>query len=95
MLQLFSGKTHNVITGVCIVSNKRTISFSSINKVQFYELTEKEIDDYIKNGEYVDKAGSYAIQGKGGLFVKEIQGDYNSIIGLPVSQLNRILKNFF
>ena len=73
----------------------KTISFSSINTVEFYTLTDKEIEDYLEDDEYKDKAGSYAIQGKGSLFVKKINGDYNSIVGLPISQLNRILKNFF
>jgi len=95
MLKDFSGNTHYVITGVCVVSKKHSISFSSINEVQFYELTDEEIDNYLNMSEYIDKAGSYAIQGKGSLFIKEIKGDYNSIVGLPVSQLNRILKKFF
>ena len=95
MLKLFSGKTHLVITGVCVASSKRTISFSSINSVKFYDLSDSEIDDYLANEEYKDKAGSYAIQGKGALFIKEIVGDYNSIVGLPIAQLYRILKNFF
>ena len=95
MLTEFSGNTHQVITGVCVVQGKRTISFSSVNKVEFYELSESEIDEYLNDDEYKDKAGSYAIQGKAGLFIKEISGDYNSIVGLPVSKLNRILKSFF
>ena len=95
MLTEFSGNTHQVITGVCVVQGKRTISFSSVNKVEFYELSESEIDEYLNDDEYKDKAGSYAIQGKAGLFIKEIAGDYNSIVGLPVSKLNRILKSFF
>lgn len=95
MLKAFSGNTHLVITGVSIISNKRSISFSSINQVEFYNLSEKEIDDYLKNDEYKDKAGAYAIQGEGALFIRKIVGDYNGIVGLPVSELNRILKTFF
>lgn len=95
MLQQLSGNTHQVITGVCIASKERTISFSSINKVKFYELSDKEIDEYLSIDEYKDKAGSYAIQSKGGLFIKSIDGDYNSIIGLPIAKLNRVLKSFF
>ncbi len=95
MLSSFSGNTHQVITGVCVVQGKKTISFSSVNKVEFYQLTEEEIEEYLNDNEYIDKAGSYAIQGKAGLFIKEIAGDYNSIVGLPVSKLNRILKSFF
>ena len=95
MLSAFSENTHLVVTGVCISSKNRTISFSSINEVEFYKLSEKEIDDYLSHDEYKDKAGSYAIQGKASLFVKSIKGDYNSIVGLPVAQLNRVLKDFF
>lgn len=95
MLKAFSGKIHKVVTGVSIVSKKLSVSFSSISEVEFYDLTDKEIDDYLKTGEYKDKAGSYAIQGEGMLLIKRINGDYNSIIGLPISELNRYLKNFF
>lgn len=95
MLTSFSNNTHYVITGVSIISNSRSMSFSSISEVYFYNLSEKEIDEYLLDDEYKDKAGSYAIQGKAAMFVKKINGDYNSIIGLPISELNRILKNFF
>jgi septum formation protein len=66
-----------------------------VNKVSFYKLTDEEIDEYLKNDEYIDKAGAYAIQGKGGLFIKDICGDYNSIVGLPIAQLYRTLKLFY
>lgn len=95
MLQEFSNNTHYVVTGVSVVSNKHTISFSSINEVKFYKLQESEIEEYLNEDEYKDKAGSYAIQGKAVVFIKEIKGDYNSIVGLPLSQLYRILKTFF
>ena len=95
MLKTFSGNTHQVITGVCISCKNKTISFSSVSDVCFYNLSENEIDFYLDSGEYIDKAGSYAIQGKGSLFVKEIRGDYNSIVGLPVSKLYRVLKEFY
>ena len=95
MLLKFSNNTHYVVTGVCVLSNQRTISFSSINEVEFYNLSEEEIDNYLNNDEYKDKAGSYAIQGKANIFVKQIKGDYNSIVGLPVAQLYRVLKTFF
>ena len=65
------------------------------SEVTFYYLSDDEIDTYLLDDEYKDKAGSYAIQGKASLFVKKINGDYNSIIGLPISEINRILKNFF
>ena len=95
ILKLLSNSTHFVVTGVTVMSSKRSISFSSINEVTFYNLSDKEIDDYLSNDEYLDKAGAYAIQGRGGLLVKKINGDYNSIIGLPISELNQIIKRFF
>lgn len=94
MLSTFSNNTHKVITGVCVIRNKKSVSFTSINEVTFYNLSESEIDDYLNDDEYKDKAGSYAIQGKANLFIKEIKGDYNSIVGLPIAKLNRVLKNF-
>ena len=95
MLLDFSDNTHFVVTAVCIASNSKTISFSSINQVTFFPLTNDEIDHYLSFDEYKDKAGSYAIQGKAALFVKKISGDYNSIIGLPISDIYQILKKFF
>ena len=95
MLLDFSDNTHFVVTGVCIASNQRTISFSSVNEVSFFKLTNSEIDNYLANDEYKDKAGSYAIQGKAALFVKHISGDFNSIVGLPVSHIYHLLKSFF
>ncbi len=95
MLKTFSNNTHYVITGVCIICDNKTISFSSINEVEFYDLSDKEINQYLETDEYKDKAGSYAIQGQGAMLVSSIKGDYYSIVGLPVSQINRILKNFF
>lgn len=94
MLSTFSNNTHQVITGVCILNVQKSLSFNSISDVTFYDLTKKEIEDYLCNDEYKDKAGAYAIQGKASLFIKEIKGDYNNIVGLPISKLNRVLKNF-
>lgn len=94
MLQEFSNNTHKVVTGVCVCSKDKSISFSSISDVTFYDLTESEINSYLEKDEYKDKAGAYAIQGKACLFIKEIKGDYNSIVGLPISKLNKILKMF-
>ena len=95
MLKAFSDNTHFVVTGVCIISKKRNISFSSINEVTFYNLSNEEINQYLSSNEYTDKAGSYAIQGKAALFIKNINGDYNSIVGLPIAEINRILKKYF
>ncbi|CAG9619503.1 Maf family protein [Sutcliffiella rhizosphaerae] len=93
-LQKLSGHTHFVISGVSIVSAEKQLNFFEKTAVTFWELTEEDIDFYIKTGEPMDKAGSYGIQEVGALFVKEIKGDYFSIVGLPLSRTVRELKNF-
>lgn len=92
MLSLLSGGTHKVITGCAIFHKGKSVSFSEETEVEFYTLSKDEISEYIKNGESMDKAGAYGIQGKAALFVKSISGDYFNVVGLPVSRLNRILK---
>ena len=92
MLKMLSGRTHKVVTGCAVIKNGECRSFSSVTEVEFYPLTDKEIEDYIATGECFDKAGAYAIQGKGGLLVKAIRGDWYNVVGLPVAQLVRVLK---
>ena len=94
MLSLLSGRTHKVITGCAIFHQGKSISFSEGTEVEFYPLLTSEIENYVKSGEPMDKAGAYGIQGKASLFVKSIKGDYFNIVGLPISRLNRILDNF-
>lgn len=93
MLKRLSGNTHKVLTGCCISYKGENIGFTSENYVTFYSLTEKEIDAYIETGEPMDKAGAYAIQGQGAFLIEKIEGDYNAIIGLPLSRLKREIKN--
>jgi septum formation protein len=92
MLSLLSGNSHEVYTGVSIQIGGEITNFNVCTKVTFYQLTDEEIHTYIKTGEPMDKAGSYGIQGYGAIFVKEIEGDYYSVVGLPISQLARQLK---
>lgn len=94
MLKMLSGKTHEVITGVAILSKTVRESFYERTKVTFIELSDEDIDTYIKSKEHHDKAGSYAIQGKGMLFVKKIDGDYSNVVGLPMSHLMQELKKY-
>ena len=93
MLRALSGRTHEVITGVTVRTEEKTVSFSNAAQVTFYELSDGEIRDYIATGEPFGKAGAYAIQGKGALLVKGIRGDVYTVIGLPVAELWRVLKN--
>lgn len=94
MLQTLSGKTHQVITGTTVTDGSRTVTFSSETAVTFYPLSEAEIDAYLETGEPFDKAGAYGIQGKGSLLIHSIQGDYFTVMGLPVARLSRVLRQF-
>ena len=94
MLNMLSGRTHKVITGNYIAYKEKVKTFSVVTEVEFYNLTKEEIDSYIKTNDWKDKAGAYGIQGKAGLFVRQIKGDYNNVVGLPCAELNRQLSNF-
>ena len=91
MLKMLSDNTHKVITGCAVVKNSEISSFSVTTEVEFFKLTDKEIEDYLNTDEPYDKAGSYGIQGLGGLFVKSINGDYFNVVGLPIAYLKRFL----
>jgi len=92
MLRMLSGSTHSVYTGVALVTSEQETAFCTETKVTFWELTEEEISFYVATGQPADKAGSYGIQDFGATFVKEIQGDYFSVVGLPLSKTVRELK---
>lgn len=92
MLKYLSGKSHTVYTGVTIIKNDTCITKCISSKVKFRKITDQEILDYIKTNEPMDKAGAYAIQGKGSAFVKSIKGDYFSIVGFPCSFIDETLK---
>lgn len=93
MLSLLQGRTHRVITGICILSKNRCYQDVSVSEVTFAEMDENEIETYVKTGECDDKAGSYGIQGFGGRYVTEIRGDYYAIMGLPLNKVYEELKN--
>ncbi|SEM51272.1 septum formation protein [Paenisporosarcina quisquiliarum] len=90
-LQKLSGNTHQVTTGVAIYGEGCSISFAETTSVKFFDLPEGQIDAYVATGDSLDKAGAYGIQTMGGLFVESIQGDYNNVIGLPISRLFKAL----
>lgn len=94
MLRSLSGKVHTVVTGCSIVLGDRILSFGESARVEFYPLSDREIEDYLKTGEPFDKAGAYGIQGKGCLLVKGIEGDFFNVMGLPVGKLYRELNGF-
>lgn len=93
MLKSLSGKTHQVLTGYCIRREITNRAFSETVKtdVCFKELTEVEINWYIRSGEPFDKAGAYAIQGIGTFLVKRINGSYTNVVGLPVCEVLEFL----
>ncbi|MCD8103613.1 MAG: Maf family protein [Lachnospiraceae bacterium] len=98
MLRQLQGRVHSVFTGVTVlVKDGETVkkhTFFSETKVDVYPMTEAETKAYLDTGEPMDKAGAYGIQGKFGLWVKGIEGDYNSVVGLPLSALWQVLKEY-
>ncbi len=93
MLEGLSGTTHQVITGLCILSCNRQYISHTVSDVTFSPLSEEEIEDYIASGEADDKAGAYGIQGLAGKFISNIDGDYYSIMGLPLNLCYEELKH--
>lgn len=95
MLTALSGQMHEVITGVCIVSKQKEISFSERTKVLFNTLTRPEIEYYVDNYKPFDKAGSYACQEWiGAVAINRFDGDYFNVVGLPINRVYKELKNF-
>lgn len=94
MISALSGKRHSVYTGVTISQGEKFLTFSEKTDVEFLKLTHREIEDYVSHKEPYDKAGAYGIQGKAGLFIKGINGDYYNVVGLPISRLYRELEKF-
>ena len=91
-LQLLSGRGHRVFTGVALIapSGRRAVRLAEA-RVRFKRLTDREIDGYLESGEWRGKAGAYAIQGRAGGFVIEVQGSYSAIIGLPLYETRMLL----
>ena len=94
MISLLSGKVHQVYTGVTLSLDGKTKTFSEKTDVEFFDLTEGEIEEYINSKEPYDKAGAYGIQGKAGLLVKKINGDYYNVVGFPIARLKREIEEF-
>ena len=94
MLRLLSGRTHEVVTVLSVCKGPRIESEAVVTKVTFRTLCDEELRAYIKTGEPMDKAGSYGIQGYGAMFVSHLEGDYFSVMGLPLCPLCRMLRAF-
>ena len=94
MLRQLSGRTHKVITAVALHSGVQQVLRVSTTDVTFRDLSDAEIAAYWETGEPQDKAGSYGIQGKGAVFVKEIRGSYSCVVGLPIEATLELLQEF-
>ena len=92
MLQLLSGREHQVMTGLTVLRGETAVVCTEITDIHFRDLSEKEILAYIRSGEPMDKAGAYGIQGGAALFVDKLVGDYYNVMGLPVCRLGQILR---
>ena len=92
MLQLLSGRDHQVMTGVTVLRGNEERVFTQITDLHFRELSDKEIYRYIATGEPMDKAGAYGLQGGAALFCEKMDGDYYNVMGLPVCRLGETLK---
>ena len=92
MLSRLSGQTHQVMTGVAVASAIGLKTALSVTDVRFREISTDEARRYWQSGEPEDKAGAYAIQGRGGMFVEAIMGSYTAVVGLPVFETTRLLR---
>ena len=92
MLSLLSGRDHQVMTGVTVLRGAKEEVFTEITDLHFRPLSHREIENYIRTGEPMDKAGSYGIQGGAALFCEKMSGDYYNVMGLPVCRLGQVLK---
>lgn len=94
MLAALSGRSHRVLTGVAVCGHGRVATALSATEVRFRDIDPDEARHYWQTGEPRDKAGAYAIQGRGGLFVEAISGSYSGVVGLPVFETAALLRRF-
>jgi septum formation protein len=94
ILSSFSGKSHKALSGFALIDTKegKIITGYDVAKVFFRKLTEKEIDDYITTGEPLDKAGAYGYMHRGAVLIEKVEGDFYSVIGLPIAKIHVELK---
>jgi septum formation protein len=92
MLRLLSGHEHEVVTGICLRTSEGKIVDVAITKVRFLPISDRELDEYVRSGEPMDKAGAYAIQGLASKFIDRIEGCYFNVVGLPISLVYYYLK---
>jgi septum formation protein len=95
MLQELSGRTHEVVSGLCLVTPGWEAVEHEVTRVAFRALTPRDVATYVASGEWEGRAGGYAIQGRGALLVERIEGDYLNVVGLPAALLVRLLASRF
>jgi septum formation protein len=94
MLRRLSGVTHHVYTGVALVGRDGEGTRLSVNAVSFRSLSQRECEDYWRSGEPLDKAGGYAIQGRGAMFISRLEGSYSGVMGLPLFETAELMREF-
>ena len=94
MLRMLQGQTHSVYTGVTLLEEGKQTTFAEETKVSMYPMTEEEIAWYVSTKEPMDKAGAYGIQGAFGIYIRGIEGDYNTIVGLPLARVYQEMKEY-
>jgi septum formation protein len=92
MLRLLSGRDHVVMTGICLMAGDRVVEDHAETRVHFVELSDADIERYVRSGEPMDKAGAYAIQGLASKFIDRIEGCYFNVVGLPVALVYRCFR---
>ncbi len=93
MLSSLSGREHQVMTGIALISERHSVCVN-VSQVTFRELSQAEIDDYWATGEPIDKAGSYAIQGRAATFVSYLSGSFSGVMGLPLYETAQLLSEY-
>ncbi|MBQ8415731.1 MAG: septum formation protein Maf [Clostridia bacterium] len=95
MLRMYSGKRHQVVSGICLIGNGKIGVGHEVTEVEFEELDEETILRYVRSAKPYDKAGAYAIQGVASAYIKGIVGDYFNVVGLPVHRMNLLHREIF
>jgi MAF protein len=94
MLTKLSGRTHQVMTSVALAYQNQVHQLTSVSEVTFKHLSDREIKQYALSGEPLDKAGSYAIQGRGAVFIRHLNGSYSGVMGLPIFETAELLTRY-
>ena len=92
MLRLLSNRSHDVYSSICVIHGAHIESVTQISQVSFREINQQEISDYWQSGEPQDKAGAYAVQGRGAAFISHLSGSYSGVMGLPLFELLQLLS---